>query len=192
MRAWRACVVGLAVGCASDPIESHPAYAQVQQEVATIIAAVRTDSGPALLSNLHRLVAYDLFAVEQLCELASDSNPRLRSNALYVLSQIVDAAHPIRMAEINDVLHDGLADADAVVRFEAATGLAARGDWSVLPRLIDGLENPDSGIRFRCNEQLVVTTSRNFGYSTDAPEGDRQRVIEQWRRWYDAWQKTRA
>lgn len=178
--------------CASDPIRQHPAYAEVQRQIAEIIRAVRTESGTALLSDLRRLVAYDVFAVDQVAAMARDDNARVRSNAMYVLSQIEDKDHPKLMKQIDESLHDGLDDAEPTVRFEAATGLAARGSWEVLPILIDGLEHPDSGVRYRCHEQLVATTSRDFGFSIDDDSEKRKAAVAQWRAWYGKWQGERG
>jgi hypothetical protein len=78
------------------------------------------------------------------------------------------------------------------VRFEAAAGLAARGDWDVLPVLIEGLESSESGIRFRCHEQLLATTSRDFGYGIDDPIERRETAVGRWRAWYADWKSTRG
>jgi len=59
-----------------------------------------------------------------------------------------------------------------------------------LPILIDGLENDDSTVRYRCHEQLVSTTSKSFGYNVDAPETDQQAAAERWRRWYAGWARS--
>ena len=193
MKLLRTCLLftGLALaGCASDPIDSHPAYPEIQRQVATIIQSVRTGTGATLFADLRRLVAYDVFAVDQVVELAKDENARLRSNAMYVLAQIRDVEQKNRMERVEETLREGLEDSDATVRFEAATGLAARGEWDVLPVLIDGLDHPDSGVRYRCHEQLCSTTSRDFGYSIDAEPVERQAAVDQWRSWYAGWQKT--
>ncbi len=195
MNLLRSCVLctGLALGgCASDPIDGHPANPEIQRQIATIIQSVRTGTGSSLFAELRRLVAYDVFAVEQVAELAKDENARLRSNAMYVLAQIRDSEQKKRMELIEETLRDGLDDSDATVRFEAATGLAARGEWDVLPVLIDGLDHADSGVRYRCHEQLSATTSRDFGYSIDSDPVQRQAAIEQWRAWYANWEKTQG
>ncbi len=180
------------VGCASDPIDSHPANHEIQRQIATIVQSVRIGNGPTLFADLRRLIAYDVFAVDQMAELAKDENARLRSNAMYVLAQIKDIEQPHRMKVIEATLRDGLEDEDSTVRFEAATGLAARGEWDVLPILIDGLDHPESGVRYRCHEQLSATTSRDFGYSIDGDSATRQAAIAQWRSWYASVDKTRS
>lgn len=185
-----ACLSGAA--CASDPIDDHPANAEIQRQIAEIVESVRVGGGTTLFADLRRLVAYDVFAVDQMVELAEDDNARLRSNAIYVLSQIVDKEHPRRMARIEKTLRRGLDDADATVRYEAATGLAARGQWDVLPLLIDGLEHADSGVRYRCHQQLLETTSRDFGYSIDADAAVRAAAIARWRTWYEGWEDARG
>lgn len=180
------------VGCASGDISDHPANPEIQREIVQIVQAVRQESGTALYSDLRRLVAYDVFAVEQVSKLAEDPNARLRSNAMWVLAQVHDPERSKVMDHVDSVLRKGLKDPDQTVRLEAAAGLASRGSWDVLPVLIDGLDNDESSVRFRCHEQLVTTTSKDFGYQVDAPAEDRKAAAERWRRWYEGWQRTRS
>ena len=186
-------LAAFAAGCAaSDPLASHPSNVEIQREVTMIIKRVKEETGAALFDDLKRLVAYDVFSVRQTCELAEDPNARLRSNAFWVLAQIQDPEHPELMEQIDRTLRDGLDDVEPTARFEAAAGLAARGKWEVVPVLIEGLESRESGIRYRCNEQLIATTSRDFGYATDAPAESRENAVARWRAWYADWQKSRS
>jgi HEAT repeat protein len=180
------------VGCASGDISDHPSNPEIQREIVQIVQAVRQESGAALYSDLRRLVAYDVFAVEQMSKLAEDPNARLRSNAMWVIAQVHDPERPRMMDEVDSILRRGLKDGDQTVRLEAAAGLASRGAWDVLPILIEGLDNNESSVRVRCHEQLVTTTSKDFGYQVDAPEDDRKAAAERWRRWYEGWQRTRS
>ncbi|MBM4015677.1 MAG: HEAT repeat domain-containing protein [Planctomycetes bacterium] len=178
--------------CASNSLESHPAYPEIQRQISSIVANVRYQTGTELVTSLKRLVAYDVFVVEQVADMASDPNPRLRSNAMWVLAQIRDGEHPGQMERIDDLLREGLDDPDATVAYEAATGLASRGEWDVLPRLIDGLNDADAGVRYRCHQQLVATTSRDFGYSIDGDPAVQQVAIAAWRDWYAAWSDSQG
>jgi len=180
--------LALLAACASDPIDTHPANPEIQRQIATIMQAVRNDTGASLYANLRRLIAYDVFAVDQVLVLAKDDNARLRSNALFVLAQIKDTEQASRMERIEDALRDGLEDPDANVRYEAATGLASRGEWDVLPVLIDGLDSEDPGIRYRCHQQLLATTSQDFGYSVDDDVAQRHVSVSRWRSWYEHWE----
>jgi len=182
--------LALLAACASDAIDTHPANPEIQRQIATIMQAVRNDSGASLYANLRRLVAYDVFAVDQVLVLAKDDNARLRSNALFVLAQIKDTEQASRMERIEDALRDGLDDPDSTVRYEAATGLASRGEWDVLPVLIDGLDNEDPGVRYRCHQQLLATTSQDFGFSVDDDLALRHASVSRWRDWYARWEKT--
>jgi hypothetical protein len=180
------------VGCASGDLTDHPANTEIQREIAQIVEAVRQETGAALYADLRRLVAYDVFAVEPLSKLAEDPNARLRSNAMWVLAQVRDAERPKVIEHVEEVLRRGLKDEDSTVRLEAAAGLAGRGAWDVLPVLIDGLDAPESSVRYRCHEQLVTTTSKDFGYQVDSPEDDRKAAADRWRRWYDGWLRSRG
>ncbi len=187
-----AAAVLLAAACASDPFASHPANVEIQHEITTIVQRVRIETGAALYDDLKRLVAYDVFAVKQVSELAEDDNARVRGNALFVLAQIRDPDHPDVMKRIEKVLARGLDDSEPAVRLEAASGLALRGKWEVLPVLIGGLESSDSGIRFRCHEQLLATTSQDFGFSVDASAEERKQAVERWRSFFADWKKSRG
>lgn len=185
-------VMTLAVlaACASDPIDSHPSNPEIQRQIATIMQQVRNDTGASLYANLRRLIAYDVFAVDQVLVMARDDNARLRSNALFVLAQIKDTEQASRMERIEDALRDGLDDPVATVRYEAATGLASRGEWDVLPVLIDGLDSDDPGVRYRCHQQLLSTTSQDFGYSVDDDVANRNAAVTRWRSWYTGWEQN--
>jgi HEAT repeat protein len=109
---------------------------------------------------------------------------------MWVLAQIKDTERPEISQQVDAILRKGTKDDDPTVKFEAAAGLAQRGAWDVLPILIDGLENDDSTVRYRCHEQLVSTTSKSFGYQVDSPESDRQAAAERWRKWYAGWARS--
>jgi hypothetical protein len=186
-------VAFLGSGCAAtNELENHPANAKIQHEITEIVNGLRREQGTALYADLRRLVAYDVFSVEQVALLAKDPNARLRSNALWVLAQIRDPDYPRINERVDALLRSGLDDSDGYVRYEAAAGLAARNDWDVLPILINGLEEKDSGVRFRCHEQLLATTSRDFGYTVDAPDDARKEAVTRWRVWFADWQKSHA
>jgi HEAT repeat protein len=178
--------------CASDPLVEHPANLEIQREITTIIARVKVETGAQLYDDLKRLVAYDIFSIEQVSKLVDDPNARVRSNALWVLAQIQDPERPDLMRRVDRALKSCLDDVEPTVRFEAAAGLASRGDWDVLPVLFDGLESSESGIRFRCHEQLLATTSRDFGFGIDAPPEERAEATARWRAWYEEWSRTRS
>jgi HEAT repeat protein len=187
-----AAAVVLDPGCATDPLPTHPANAEIQREITAIIGRVKVETGAELYDDLKRLVAYDVFSVEQVSRLVEDPNARVRSTALWVLAQIQDPERPDLMRKVDRALKSRLDDVEPTVRFEAAAGLASRGDWDVLPVLIEGLESSESGIRFRCHEQLLATTSRDFGYGIDAPSAQRDAAVARWKAWYADWEKTRS
>ena len=178
------------VGCSSNEISDHPANPEIQREIAQIVENVKSETDTQLYNDLRRLVAYDVFAVDQVSKLAVEPNARLRSNAMWVLAQIKDAERPAINEEIDAILHKGTKDDDDSVKYEAAAGLAYRGSWDVIPILIDGLENENPSVRYRCHDQLVTTTSKDFGYQVDSSESDRQAAAERWRHWYAGWARS--
>lgn len=185
-------ILAAATACTANEITAHPANAELQRAISEIVKRVRLETGAALFDDLKRLVAYDVFAVEQVTPLASDPNARIRGNALWVLAQIRDPERKDLMAQIDRTLKHGLTDVEPAVRFEAASGLAARGDWDVIPVLIDGLDNADSGIRYRCHAQLMATTSCDFGFGVDDAPEQRSAAVARWRTWYSDWRKSRT
>jgi len=188
-----ALVVGLLLGTgcrSSAPLQDHPEYEKLQGEVEQIINAVRVNSGPQVMVSLERLIAYDVFAVDQLLDLAHDPSARLRSNALWVLAQINDPNYPAVQKQIHRALREALDDRDRLVRLEAANGLLARNDWESIPMVIAGLEDDDPVVRFECHETLRQVTSQDFGYRADAAPEQRQVAVARWKEWYSGWAAT--
>ena len=197
MRKFRALWIGfasvmVAVGCSSgSKLADHPEYGHVHKEVYAVIDEVRTAKGTDLYNHLQRLVAYDMFAVEPvLDELAEDPNPRLRSNAMWVLAQINDPEFPVLNAKIQQALEEGLEDGDRLVRYEAASALLTRNDWTVVPVLLEGLSDSEAMVRYNCHESLKSVTSQDFGYTVDSPEPERVAAISRWESWYQDWQRS--
>lgn len=184
---------GALASCSSPEPSQHKQYEKLSHEVGRIIEQVRQSTGPELYSHLNRLIAYDVFAIDPVAEqLAVDPNPRLRSNAMFILASIKDEHFPSAQQKILDLLHRGLNDPHKLVRLEAASGLAARNDWSVLPVLLDGLEDSRPVVRYNCHQTLMTVTSEDFGYLVDAPETERKEAIARWRAWYKHWDSDKG
>ena len=95
---------------APPPLTEHSEYDNLQREVKTVVQSVRDSQGPALFAHLRRLLAYDVFAVDQVAELATDPNARLRSNAVWVLGQIRDVRvyrRVLRPSEVSQAFQSG-------------------------------------------------------------------------------------
>ncbi len=178
----------MTVSCSSTPtLQDHPEYDRLQGEIERVCDYVRNTSGAELYSHLKRLVAYDVFAVDQVMEMADDPNARLRCNAIWVLAQVRDPKFPDVERRIYRTLRNGLDDGDRLVRFEAASGLVGRNSWDVIPVLFEGMEDADPSVRFNCHETLKLATSKDFGYLVDAPANERSEALRRWERWFDDW-----
>jgi HEAT repeat protein len=176
-----------AVGCSSMRIEEHPEYDKVQIEVADVVKQVRETTGPELYPLLKRLVAYDVFAVDQVVELTGESNSRLRGNAIWVLGQIYDPDYPDSSAKAEEAVRDALQDPDQNVRYEAAAALVTRDQWDVIPMLLEGMQDRNPRVRFNCHESLKLATSKDWGYAVDDTTEEREAAIRRWSSWYEAW-----
>ena len=185
------CAVLLTVACGGKDVEQAREYERLTTEVSVVVEEVRASMGPELYSNLHHLIAYDVFAVDAMVVLADDPSARLRSNAMFVLSHINDPEFPDAQAKVAQALHDGLADPHRLVRYEAAAGLLYRNDWTVIPVLIEGLNDPQPAVRFNCHQVLNQVTSENFGYVSSSPETGRTAAVQRWSEWYEDWKSTR-
>ena len=180
----------LVASCQAPMPYSHPQYERFQREIQPIVEDLHTSTGMDLFATMQRLIAYDVFAVDLVAKLGSDPNPRVRSNALYILSHIKDSGFPAVEDVIEDHLRAGLRDEDQAVRYEAAVGLLSRNHWDVIPVILEGMCHNDAGIRYRCHESLRQVTSRDFGYAANANDSARQSALEMWQAWYKDWQAT--
>jgi len=175
-----------------DPVD-HPEYAKLKPEIVRLVTKMRSCQGPALYVALQELVAYDIFAVDLVSKLVEDPNPRLRSNALWVLYQINDPEYPKVQENIDGLLIDSLDDPDRLVRFEAASGLVSRNKWEHIPVLFEGLRDPSAAVRFSCHATLQDVTAQNFGFAVDGETDDREQALVRWCEWYEDWRsRTRG
>ena len=58
-------------------------------------------------------------------------------------------------------------------------------DRHAAPHLIDRLEHEAADVRLFSNESLRRITEKDFAYRAYAPEADRRKAVERWRRWLD-------
>jgi len=187
MRPLLATLVVTVGACTTHPIYDHPQNPQIQGEIRQVVKEVRNLSGEPLYERLRQLVAYDVFSVDEVTKLCRDPNPRLRSNAMWVLGQIGDPNYEDIERRILTALRRGSRDADRIVRYEAASGLLLHNHWDAIPILLEGLADPEPGISHNCNVVLTQVTSRNFGFDIDAPPEERMAAVQRWRDWYKDW-----
>jgi len=69
---------------------------------------------------------------------------------------------------------------------ERARTLLRLGDWSMLPHLIDGLEDERVMIRALCGQALFEATHERLGFEAGADEQERAAAVARWRQWWHA------
>jgi hypothetical protein len=78
------------------------------------------------------------------------------------------------------------------VRRAAAEELGRRGGWSVIPRLIDRLEDPSAEVRGAAASSLRRLTNEYFGFRSDAGPSERAALAHRWRAWWSLEGRVRA
>jgi len=127
---------------------------------------------------------------DSLLAASLDSNdPRVRTVAAEALSQHASVQNVLRITAL-------LKDKHERVRGAAATTLAAMGSKNaktvhthrVVGALVQALEAPGETARHRICAALSALSGRNMPYDTNAPEADREKILDAWRQW---WKETK-
>ena len=80
-----------------------------------------------------------------------------------------------------------LRDNDLFVRLAAARILEKLNAKTAVPELIEALADSETVVREAAVTALRTITSKNFRFEPDAPVGDREDAIDDWRKW---WKKS--
>lgn len=67
---------------------------------------------------------------------------------------------------------------------ERARTLLRLGDWSMVPHLIDGLEDDRVMIRALCAQALYEATHQRFDYDPKTEGAEREAAVNTWREWW--------
>lgn len=67
---------------------------------------------------------------------------------------------------------------------ERARTLLRLGDWSMVPHLIDGLEDDRVMVRALCAQALYEATHQRFGYDPKTEGTERETSVNAWREWW--------
>ncbi len=118
-------------------------------------------------------------AYYKLIEMVNDPRADVAGAALAALGATRDA----RLVEpLRELPWPELKDSD--VALERARTLLRLGDWSMVPHLINGLDDERVMVRAICGQTLYEATHERFGYDANAPELEREASIEQWNEWW--------
>lgn len=165
------------LGCASKK-EYPDTPPVIQGQIDMIVDRLRRETGQEFLSDIRRLVAYDVYAVPKLVELLDERDHRLRSGAAFALGDINDP-------RVIPALKDHLEDSNEMVRLEIARSLLTRGEWSGIPVLIRGLRSPEAAVRMHCDEALRSQTLKDFSFPVNGSPEDREASIHKWEDWWE-------
>lgn len=80
-------------------------------------------------------------------------------------------------------------DPSALVRASAASAMGSMGSLDAVPRLIDGLADPEMSVRVGCKSAIETLTERSVGFMPNVPEDQRNSQRENVRKW---WQRVEA
>jgi len=117
----------------------------------------------------------------KLLEMVETGDTRQRSFSLSVISALRDA----RLAE---PLHDAMPESALKSKghgYEYARALAAMGDYSMLPVLIEGLQDDDQYTRALANDTLQKATRNAIPFNANATPDERQIAVDAWMLWWE-------
>ena len=143
---------------------------------------IKSGNSETLFTDLTSLSAFGRHASEPVrVSLLSSDSARIRSNAVYVLSEIyrIDG-DPVALEMIQQSTHDR----DPVVRLEAARALLEMGDRTAVPELIEGLRSPNREIRYHSGLALGQAAGNSFGYNPDHDNATREAAIRRFQEWH--------
>ena len=118
-------------------------------------------------------------AYPKLLEMVSDPRADVAGAALAAIGATRDArlVEPLRELPWPDAQHPDVA-------LERARTLLRLGDWSLVPHLIDGLEDDRLMVRALCGQALFEATHERFDFDANAEEAERAAAVGRWRAWW--------
>lgn len=153
-----------AAGCSSNESRTELS-AGLENQMNRYIRRVQVGRPETLFRELAALSAFGRHAVDPVKEdLLGSENPRVRSNAVYVLGEIYRLdGDPVAFEAVQDMLHD----ADQSVRLEAARALVDAGDFRALDELVRGLQSEERIVRIGSFQALRRAAGSTYGYDPD-------------------------
>ncbi len=140
---------------------------------------VQLTEGPQLKSLLDGLAEFGPYATEPVKEkLLTSDTPRLRSNGVYVLSEIYRNDADEKALE---AVRGALSDGDPSVRLEAARALLELHDRSGVRELVAALESDRRGVRVPAFLALRHATGSDYGYNPYDPADRRAEGVAKFR-----------
>jgi hypothetical protein len=119
-------------------------------------------------------------AYPTLLRLAKDPRDDVAAAALAALGATLDA----RLVKPVHELGWSPERAQGDIGLERARTLVRLGDWSEIPRLVEGLADERLFTRSLCLEALREATRETHGYDPRAEKGEREKAIARWNQWW--------
>ena len=173
------------VACTTvDPDRGDPDVlsAGLEAQMNRYVQRIQAGNRETLQWDLTHLSAFGRYASERVGDdLLTSKNPRVRSNAVFVLSEIYRMdGDPQALDLIRSVMDDASPD----VRLEAARALLETGDATGVPELIGGLRSPTWAVRKISHDTLKSASGSSFGYNADGAVASRDAAIQRYEAWY--------
>jgi HEAT repeat protein len=161
----------------SDWMQAAPLLGQQIQDEA---ARLPWTHGFERLEQIRWFASIGEVAYPTLLDLAEDPRDDVAASALAALgatldSRLVPHVHALDWSKERQSGDLGLERARTLVRL---------GDWSALPRLIDGLEDERLYTRSLCADALEEATHERFGFDPRADQRERAKSVARWREWW--------
>lgn len=169
-------------GCATTESSDSGRFVEANdlmaEEIRSRISQIPFQHREELFNNLVWLSQAGEQAIPDLLGALDNDEPKVRSNAAWVLGQIGDRR------VITD-LQPLVQDANATVRLESARTLMTLGDMRHAPVLIQSLDSDKPEVRYLCHEALKEATGQDFGYDHLSENLVlRHQSVFGWRQWW--------
>ncbi|MAF66664.1 MAG: hypothetical protein CMJ84_13520 [Planctomycetes bacterium] len=183
-------VLALAASCATTAGDAKSRQAvgpwlapspNLSQQIQDQVTRLPWTHGIERVETIHWLASVGEPAYENLLDLVSDPRSDVAGAALAALGATRDSrlVEPLRRIPWPVESEDALG-------LERARALLRLGDWSMIPRLVDGLEHESFMVRTLCLQALREATREDFDYHPGEKELARRFGVVRWREWWNA------
>lgn len=174
-------LVTFACGCNSAPPARTDLSAGLENQMNRYIRRVQVGRADTLRPDLAVLSAFGKHAVIPVKEdLLGSENPRVRSNAVYVLGEIYRLdGDPLALQAIEGMMDDS----DQSVRLEVARAMMEAGDYRGMEMLVSGLSSSERLVRLASFQTLGRVAGTTFGYNPDADLAARAGATARFQEW---------
>ncbi|MDP6540807.1 MAG: hypothetical protein QF903_03080 [Planctomycetota bacterium] len=182
--------LALAASCATTAGEARTAQSvgpwlaaspNLSQQIQDQITRLPWTHGLERVETIHWFASVGEPAYEELLELVADPRSDVAGAALAALGATRDSrlVEPLRRIPWPT-------DSEDALGLERARALLRLGDWSMIPRLIEGLGHESFMVRTLCLQALQEATHEDFDYHPGESEPVRRFGVVRWQEWWSA------